>query len=232
MRRCDGDRRDRPDNAVTLPAGCTFGNPGPASVLELPDALPRLWRARRPGVPAGEVTRHALGTSVVQVYESAGVTSDAPLLVLFDGAQWLDLDVVGMLDSLVAEELLEPMVAVLVESIGGAERRFHGLTRRQLFLPLLTNLLQFIDARNDIIRDPARTVVSGQSLGGLIATHMARTWPDRYGAVLGQSTSFRWPGGGADELVGAGEIEALRRSRVEDPLLPEYRVVRARTARR
>ena len=198
-----------PTNPAAIPAGCTYGNPGPASVLELPDALPMVWRAPRPGVPAGKVTRHALGTSVVQVYEAPGVTSDAPLVVLFDGRQWLDLDVTAMLDSLVTDDLLKPMVVVLIESIGGAERRYHGLTRGHLFMPLLTNLLEFIDARDDVTRDPARSVVAGQSLGGLIATHMARIWPDRFGAVLGQSTSYWWPGGEADELVGAEEIDAF-----------------------
>ncbi len=36
-----------PQNPAILAAGTTYGNPGPASILELPDALSQPWHARR-----------------------------------------------------------------------------------------------------------------------------------------------------------------------------------------
>ena len=149
-----------PTNPSTLAASCTYGNPGPASILELPDALPQPWHARRPDVPCGEVTRHELDTgedasSVVSVYTPSGYGRDhtpLPLAVLFDGGSWITLDVAATFDNLIADGVVDPMVAVLVESIHGSARfgpsRVRTLTHPGLFLPfLLDDLMPFVAAR-------------------------------------------------------------------------------------
>ena len=198
-----------PANPEILPAGCIYGNQGPASVLELPAAPPQPGWRRRAGTQAGKVTRHALGSSSVHVYQAPGAEPGAPLVILFDGAQWLSLDVTTMLDNLVADGLLEPLVVVLIDSIAGA-RRYHGLTPPRLFQPLVEDLIPFVEDGWMVTRDPARTVVAGQSLGGLLSTHLGRTRPGRFGAVLGQSSSFWWPGTEEDgELSGETEIAAV-----------------------
>ena len=51
------------------------------AILELPDALPQPWHARRQDVPRGDVTRHELAldgdeSSVVSVYTPPDHTSD------------------------------------------------------------------------------------------------------------------------------------------------------------
>jgi enterochelin esterase family protein len=203
-------------NPSTLAASCTYGNPGPASVLELPAALPQPWHARRPDVPRGEVTRHELDESIVVVYTPPGSRRmPLPVAVLLDGGSWLALDVAATFDNLIADGVVGPFVAVLVVSIRGAARfgptRVHSLTRPGVFLPfLLDELMPFVAARWSVSADPARTVLVGQSLGGLAAAHTALAAPQRFGAVVGQSSSLWWPGGADGELVGAEVIDAYR----------------------
>jgi enterochelin esterase-like enzyme len=119
-----------PTNPSTLVESCTYGNPGPASILELPDALPQPWHARRPDAPRGTMTRHELGAGEhgrpwFSFYTPPGYRSDRtplPCSVLFDGGSWRVLDVAATFDNLIADDIIEPIVAVLVESIRAAAR--------------------------------------------------------------------------------------------------------------
>ena len=66
--------------------------------------------------------------------------------------------------------------------------------------------MPFVAERWAITDDPARTVLAGQSLGGLAATHAGLHASHRFGLILSQSGSFWWPGGprvsfGGDALI-------------------------------
>lgn len=195
---------------------CTFGNPGRASVLELPDALPQPWHAPRSGVPAGTLIRHELGSraadepTVVHVYVPPGyatATAPLPVAVLFDGRVWIDIDVAPTFDNLIADGAIPPTVAVIIESIKGATR-MQSLLYPGLFMPfLLDELMPFVAERLTITDDPARTVLAGQSLGGLAATHAGLHASHRFGLILSQSGSFWWPGGSEGELRGDALID-------------------------
>jgi enterochelin esterase family protein len=51
-----------------------------------------------------------------------------------------------------------------------------------------------LGAANRAFSDRAdRTVVAGQSFGGLAAMFAALNWPQRFGCVLSQSGSYWWP---------------------------------------
>ena len=58
---------------------------------------------------------------------------------------------------------------------------------------LTDELLPWATARWPLTADPARTVVAGQSLGGLGAAYAGLTAPHRFGGVLAQSGSYWWP---------------------------------------
>ena len=167
------------------------------------------------------MTRHELlldggDPSVVSVYTPPGNASGgAPyaVAVLFDGGSWMTLDVAATFDNLIADRLVAPMVAVLVESIHGAARfgpdRVRNLTDPDIFMPfLLEELIPFVDANWNVSADPAKTILVGQSLGGLAAAHAALTAPHRFGGVVGQSSSFWWPGGPSGRLTGEDVLRA------------------------
>jgi enterochelin esterase-like enzyme len=196
-----------PDPAIddNLPPGCVFGNPGrDASVLSLPAALAQPWHARRPSVARGELERVELGDSVVHVYRTSHPTASEaealPLAVLFDGGTLLDLDIAATFDNLIHEDVVRPFLAVIVESINGSARR--GPTRVQSLTALaefetfvVDELVPHLRARFAVTDDPARSVVIGQSLGGLAALWLTHGHAELFGHAVAQSASLWWPGG-------------------------------------
>ncbi|MFE6186741.1 enterochelin esterase [Streptomyces sp. NPDC056465] len=195
-------RRPDPLNARTLPR--RWGG-DPVSYAELPAAPGgQDWRPR-PGVPRGRVAAHDVpagklgGTRTVWLYEpppTPGHSDALPVLVLLDGEHWQpNLGLAHLLDNLIADGRIPPLVALLPESVD-ADTRWSDMTCRPEFTAFLADeLLPWAAARLPVTGDPARTVVAGQSLGGLSAAHAALTAPGRFGNVLAQSGSFWWPDG-------------------------------------
>jgi len=205
-----------PYNPAILAAGTTYGNPGPASILELPDSLPQPWHARRAGVMEGTVTPYEIvagdrAPAIVHVYLPHGYEPDVvpfPLVVLFDAKWWMNVDVTATFDNLIAAAAVSPMIVVGVESIHSATR-WQGLTHPEVFEPFLVEeLLPWVKARWKISENPAETVLVGQSLGGLLISHAARSHPDRFGWVIGQSIALWWPGDNEGGLTGKQVIDA------------------------
>ena len=199
-------------NPATLAAGATYGNPGVASILELPDALPQPWLARRRQSVRGTMIRHLVGSdqeepAIVHVYlPPDGRSARLPLAILFDADCWLGMGIADMFDNLIVDRVVPPFVAVAIESIHGVPRLW-SLTHPDIFEPFLTEeLLPWMQTRYAVSADPVQTVLAGQSLGGLTCAHAARSRPDRFGWVIGQSTSVWWPG---DDNGGLGGRQVL-----------------------
>ncbi|SHN26486.1 enterochelin esterase [Cryptosporangium aurantiacum] len=183
-RRLREDAVADPRNPVGLPDG--------TSVVELPDAPPQPWLA---GVPV--LTSHQVGGRRVWVRADAGV--DLPVVVLLDGDVWAGDGVIGgTLDALVAAGRIPPHVALFVDS---GSTRVHDLACSPEFLGFLTGeLLPWAAERWPVTADPARTVLAGQSMGGLTAAYGGLYAADRFGAVLAQSGSWWFPGGRPEDV--------------------------------
>lgn len=133
----------------------------------------------------------------VWVYVPKGVDrTDAPFMVVQDGHAYLNtLPVV--LDNLVAEGRVPPVVAVLVDSGGGdAQGSQRGLEYDTLsgrysdFIE--TEVLPRVQAETGIrlTVDPDRRATMGVSSGGACAFTMAWYHPERYRRVLSYSGTF------------------------------------------
>ncbi|MGO1050180.1 enterochelin esterase [Crossiella sp. CA198] len=203
-----------PLNPGTLPN--KFGGPA-LSLAALPDAPPQPWLFPRPDRPVGRVTEHRFDSAVlgnereVWLYQPPGEDhADLPLLVLFDGEAWVhDLGVTHTLDNLIAEGAIPPMAALLVSSLN-LPARVVELACDELFLRMLTEeLLPWAGRQLPLTTDPRRTVVAGQSLGGLTAAFAGLRAPHRFGNVLAQSGSFWWPSGTAFEAGAQWLTQAL-----------------------
>ncbi|MEV6161542.1 enterochelin esterase [Streptomyces sp. NPDC052052] len=202
-------RRSDPLNPLTLPRRWSGDPVSSAELPAAPDA--RDWQPR-PDTARGRVVVHDVPTESlggrrrIGLYEPplpAGHSAGLPVLVLLDGEHWQqNLGLAHLLDNLIADGRIPPLVALLPDSVD-AETRWAEMTCRPEFAAFLANeLLPWAAARIPITDDPARTVVAGQSLGGLAAAHAALSAPRRFGNVLAQSGSFWWPDGpGAEWLT-------------------------------
>ncbi len=178
------------------------------SVLELPGAPPQPWSARRPDAPAGKVEMHRLRSEIldnerrVWVYTPPGYVPDGEpchLLIIFDGwgaIHWIPAPPV--LDNLQAEGLIPPLVAVMPDSLG--ELRNLELPCHPPFAEFLAGeLLPWVRQHYAVTSDPAQTVVSGASYGGLASSFAALQHPELFGNVLSMSGSYWWTPPGESE---------------------------------
>jgi enterochelin esterase family protein len=175
------------------------------SVLEMPDAPPQPWIARRPGVPAGRVERHQFKSTALKnereiaVYQPPQYSPSAqpyPLLVLFDEHAYLGeagqsalVPTPTILDNLISEARIPPMVALLVGNAPGARDR-ELPCNRQFTGALVNELLPWAHRLYNFTSDPRQTVVAGSSYGGLAAACAGLWFPETFGNVLSQSGSF------------------------------------------
>ncbi|BCB84808.1 enterochelin esterase [Phytohabitans suffuscus] len=173
------------------------------SVVALPHAPAQPWLARRPGVPRGAVTVHKVRGRLVRAYLPPGAGHrELPVVVLLDGEVWSgDGGLASTMDNLAHGGRLPPAAVLMVDS-GDVPARTRDLGCDPGFASFLAgDLLAWAGARWPVTRDPARTVVAGQSLGGLTAAYTAFCAAERFGAALCQSPSLWFPGGDAAEWL-------------------------------
>ncbi|MER5951428.1 enterochelin esterase [Streptomyces sp. NPDC001904] len=191
-----------PLNPTTQPS--RWGAPD-GSVFALPQAPAEAWAPaeRAAAVPAGRVERHRAPTAAlggfrdVWVYVPPGARpADArlPALVLCDGDLWFGREgFQRTLDLLIADGRLPPLVVLAPDAVD-RHTRDRELGGRDAFVTYLADeLLPWAADRWPLAaEDPARTVVAGQSLGGMAALHAGHLRPDRFGHVVAQSPSLWW----------------------------------------
>jgi enterochelin esterase family protein len=173
---------------------------GPADVLPLPRTRLR-WTSERLG-----------GRRTVRVHPVGG---GGPLVLLLDGDDWLYLHpATAAFDSAVASGEMPPVTLVFVPA---KDRGTEFGCRPALWEAVRDELLPLV-AGSGVPADPGRTVVAGQSLGGLSALYAALEFPDLVSRVACQSASLWWTpdaAESADPLGGpvGGTLAARLRAR-------------------
>jgi enterochelin esterase-like enzyme len=193
------------------------------SYVELSEAPPQSWIVPLDQAPKGVVEQKKLRSEIqnnertVWVYTPHGFAATAeryPLLVIFDGEDHLKtIPLAVILDNLIAKKAIPPMVAIMLDAPGFS--RFTDLPCSAPFSDFVAR--EAVPWRRDNYHatcESARTVVAGQSFGGLAATYAALRHPEVFGNVLSQSGSFWWS---PDEDQ---ESEWLARQFVASPKLP------------
>ncbi|MFG3256024.1 enterochelin esterase [Streptomyces sp. NPDC048172] len=164
----------------------------PASVLALEDAPPQPYVARRPGVRRGRVVRHEIDGRGVTAHVPPAAPGPYAVAVLLDGEMWGPvLEVGDTLDNLHAEGALPPTLTLLVDTM--ATRREDLSCSAQFTDWLADTLLPFAARTYGVEPGPSRTLIAGQSAGGLTTAYAAHRRPDAFGLALSQSGSFWWP---------------------------------------
>lgn len=173
------------------------------SQLVLPNAPQQPGMAGPAPARRGRIVEHRLSSARlgqdrrVAVYLPAGVDPAAPetvLLVLFDGPAYRSdrAPVPRILDQLIAEGRLPPVVALMVDPVDSGQRA-RDLTCNPDFTDALANeLVPQIAARLGLRPDPRRTVIAGSSYGGLAAAYATHRRPEVFGNAVVLSGSFWW----------------------------------------
>jgi iron(III)-enterobactin esterase len=199
----EGWRRLLP-NAVADPLNpqSWLGGRGHAvSALSLPDApvqpgwdLPDV--AHSPPLCIQWHSRRLGNTRRIWIY-ATGESEERPLALLLDGQFWAEsLPVWSPLAHLTEQGLLPPAVYVLIDAIDTAHRSAELPCNIDFWLALQEELLPQIHRIAPFSDRPERTLVAGQSFGGLAAMFAGLNWPQRFGCVLSQSGSYWWPSRG------------------------------------
>lgn len=169
------------------------------SVLEMPDAPPQPWIAQRLDVPAGRVEKHRFNSAALKNEREIAVylpplysprAGPYPLLLLFDEDAYLSLVPTPIiLDNLISEGRIPPVVALLIGNAPGARDR-ELPCNPEFSQALVTELLPWAHGLYNFTSEPHHTVVAGSSAGGLAAACSGLWHPEVFGNVLAQSGAF------------------------------------------
>ena len=180
------------------------------SALEMPEApvQPGWDRPENPDSPAVCLQWRSarLGnTRRVWVFTTGEAQAESrPLAILLDGQFWAQsMPVWPALTSLTHRGHLPPAVYLLIDAIDTAHRGRELPCNADFWLAVQEELLPLVKTTTAFSDDPQRTVVAGQSFGGLSSLYAGLNWPARFGCVLSQSGSYWWPhrGGGQDGAI-------------------------------
>jgi enterochelin esterase family protein len=204
-----------------------------SSYAQGPDAPPEHWLAGRAGIAKGQSkTLQAASTILgnsrdITVYIPAGYPCTGrgcPFVLVFDRTEYLQtIDVPNLLDNMIADRVIPPMAAVLVNYFDRDLARERELTPNPDFPRfLIEELLPKLRSDYRLASDPRQVVIAGASYGGLASTYIARTYPHIFGNVLSQSGSYWWyPDYDlADEVNFPAHWNWLPRQFVSGPKLP------------
>ena len=197
------------------------------SVIELPNAPSQPWITPRADVAKGKVEMHRLRSAIldnerrVWVYTPPNYTTNGEsygLLLVFDGVAYIDLvPTPTILDNLLSEGKLPPLVAVIPDSLN-QETRSRELPCYQPFVDFLTQeLMLWVHRQYHVTYDPAQTVVAGSSYGGLASAFVGLRASEVFGNVLSQSGSFWWNWDAENEHI---PQEWLTQQFIAGPRLP------------
>jgi enterochelin esterase-like enzyme len=182
-------------------------NPGSSkfeysSMVEMPGAKPQPYIAKREGVPAGRIEKRRIKSALLDnerdlsIYLPPGYRRDGTpyhLLVVFDESSYLTVvPTPVILDNLLADKKIPPMVAVLIANPSG-ETRSRELPPNPAFADFLNNeLVSWMRKTYNVTSDPTQTVVAGSSYGGIASVYAGLRHPETFGNILCQSGSFWW----------------------------------------
>lgn len=139
------------------------------SVASGPDAIDEPWHNLK--TPQELSTVHGVpGCEGVRLYLPVSAPEDLPLVVLFDGEVWQDgLRLPEILDQLTSAGLLPPVAVAFIAS-GDYETRSAKLGVPCGFVDdLIDKILPTVRQHFPVSASPDRTIVAGQSYGGISA---------------------------------------------------------------
>ncbi|MDU5691744.1 MAG: enterochelin esterase [Citrobacter freundii] len=200
------------------------------SALEMPEApvQPGWDRPENPDSPAVCLQWRSarLGnTRRVWVFTTGEAQAESrPLAIMLDGQFWAQsMPVWPALTSLTHRGHLPPAVYLLIDAIDTTHRSRELPCNADFWLAVQEELLPLVKTTTAFSDDPQRTVVAGQSFGGLSSLYAGLNWPARFGCVLSQSGSYWWPGAIVEQLktgtISAQGLRIVLEAGIREPII-------------
>ena len=194
-----------PEAGSTLPSVMGAGAGDPARARRAGAAVTGLRELVVPDADAGRDRRVWL--YLPQLDQDA---ADLPLVLLHDGQVWAKyLNLAATLDAATAAGVLPPLAVAMIDSLDvpTRTRELSGPTGTVDFVA--RDLLPLLRTRFPVTDDPARTVASGASFGGLASLWQLARFPELVGVALAQSPSL-WRYDLADPLAAVARRIRIR----------------------
>ncbi|MEA2624995.1 MAG: hypothetical protein QOD06_1040 [Candidatus Binatota bacterium] len=168
------------------------------SVFHVGDVAEPPELEERTGVPRGTIVELELRSEIlknrrpVHVYRPAGYEEDTarrfPTLYVHDGGEYLSrAKLPTVLDNLIAEGVLRPLIAVMVDPVDRMREYWNDPSYARF---VMEELVPHVDDHHRTLPVAQERAVMGASLGGLISTYLALSRPDVFARLAGQSSAF------------------------------------------
>jgi enterochelin esterase family protein len=169
------------------------------SYFVMPNAEKPVWTVEKETVFKGSVEPHNIylreldKMRKIYVYKPYNYSQENTykMLLLTDGDTYIDiLSAPTVMDNLIAERVIEPMIVVLID---GGNNRNEELMCSETFANCITlDIMPWIKDNFNVSDRAEDVIIGGFSLGGLFAAFMGLHYPNVFGNVLSQSGSFYW----------------------------------------
>ena len=118
------------------------------------------------------------------------------MVLVFDREPYLSvIPTPTLLDNLIADGKIQPVVAVFVSYLS-QPARMRDLVPNDNFQSFIrTELVPWARSQRNLSRDPKKSAVAGSSLGGLTSLYTGLKSSDLIGNVVSQSASLWWAAG-------------------------------------
>ena len=176
------------------------GGYGPNSELRMPAYIMPPEIAYYPNISHGTV-QDTLFYSVnmgnartIRVYLPPGYQSSAadyPMILFHDGLEYTTLaSAINVLDYLIDQNLIEPVIAVFVPPVNRTEE-YAGSLQNQFTNFIVNEMIPWVDSRYRTIPLPEKRAVLGASNGGNISLWLALNHSAVFGNVAAQSSNVQ-----------------------------------------
>jgi enterochelin esterase family protein len=186
----------------------SYGGYGANSEIVMPRYAPPPDIRPNPTILHGRVDTLAFRSTLlgrvhpVYIYTPPGFENmdhALPSMYVMDGGEYISLGLIlNVLDNLIADKSLEPVVCVLIDprtdpNDANTSMRMVDYSLSDTFVTALTSELRPLVLNTyNVSPGPDDTGIMGASLGGLIATYATLTRPDVFGFAAAQSPSYWW----------------------------------------
>lgn len=176
------------------------------SLLELPDAPPEIWlnSDKMTNKIRGKIEHHLFTSEILENKRDIWIylpqiqnaqksrTHTYPMVLFFDGEDYLKMSTTTILDNLIHSNTIQPMIGVFVSNPDLKSRELELMCNEKFNQFLVDELLLWISTKYNVSKKPKDILIGGVSAGGNAAVFAGYHYPQVFGNIFSQSGGFWW----------------------------------------